>query len=157
MRSRKAKVEVAKLIIVSFDGFRWDYLSRTPTPNFHRIISHGGYARYGMQPSFVSVTVPNHFTLATGLYEESHGVVNNIMFDPLLNETFDSRNSTQDGDPRWFDVGAEPIWVTNQIQQPEDGRSGCMQWPSCQAPIKVSSLCITTIMFSLCTTAVHWI
>ena len=124
-----------KLIIVSFDGFRWDYLSRTNTPNFDRIIRHGVQARYGMKNAFITKTLPNHYTLATGLYEESHGIVGNTMFDPVLNETFNVRNRTQVSSPRWFDVGAEPIWVTNQLQT-KNGRSGCMQWVGCEAPIK---------------------
>ena len=127
--------ESPKLIIVSFDGFRWDYLSRTHTPNFDRIISKGVRARYGMKNTFITKTLPNHFTLATGLYEESHGIVGNIMYDPVLNETFNVRNRSQVASSRWFDVGAEPIWVTNQLQN-KNGRSGCMQWVGCEAPIK---------------------
>jgi ectonucleotide pyrophosphatase/phosphodiesterase family protein 5 len=127
--------EHSKLIVVSFDGFRWDYLFRTKTPNFDRLIKNGGYAQYGMKASFITKTFPNHFTLVTGLYEESHGIVANEMFDPELNLTFDSHNATEDADPRWFDTGAEPIWVTNQVQR-LDGRSGCQQWPGCAAPIK---------------------
>ena len=124
-----------KVIIISFDGFRWDYLSRTNTPNFDRIIRNGVQARYGIKSAFITKTFPNHFTLVTGLYEESHGIVGNTMFDPVLNETFHVQNKTQLSSPRWFDVGAEPIWVTNQLQT-KNGRSGCMQWVGCDAPIK---------------------
>ncbi|KAL8577327.1 hypothetical protein ACOMHN_048381 [Nucella lapillus] len=125
----------SKVIIVSFDGFRWDYLSRTHTPNFDRIIRNGVQARYGLKNAFQTKTFPNHFTLVTGLYEESHGIVGNIMFDPVLNETFTISNTSQVAASRWFDVGAEPIWVTNQIQK-KKGRTGCMQWVGCEAPIK---------------------
>lgn len=131
---RNEEQKISRLIIVSLDGFRWDYLSRINTPNFHRIINNGVHARYGMKASFVTKTLPNHFTLATGWYEESHGIVANEMFDPVLNEVFSTANSSQISDPRWFDMGAEPIWVTNQVQKL--GRSGCMQWVGCAAPIK---------------------
>ena len=124
-----------KVLIVSFDGFRWDYLARTNTPNFDRIVRHGVQARYGMKNAFITNTLPNHFTLATGLHEESHGIVGNTMFDPVLKEAFSLENRTQMSSPRWFDVGAEPIWVTNQLQT-KNGRSGCMQWVGCDAPIK---------------------
>lgn len=127
--------ENSKVIIVSFDGFRWDYLSRTKTPNFDRIIQNGVQARYGLKNAFITKTLPNHFTLVTGLYEESHGIVGNTMFDPDLNETFDVWNKSQMASSRWFDVGAEPIWVTNQIQK-KNGRSGCMMWVGCEAPVK---------------------
>ena len=127
--------ENPKLIIVSFDGFRWDYLSRTNTPNFDRIVHKGVRARYGLKNAFITNTLPNHFTLATGLYEESHGIVGNVMYDPVLKETFDLGNRSQVASSRWFDVGAEPIWVTNQLQK-KNGRSGCMQWIGCEALIK---------------------
>ncbi|XP_076445120.1 ectonucleotide pyrophosphatase/phosphodiesterase family member 5-like [Babylonia areolata] len=132
---REDHEESPKVIIISFDGFRWDYLSRTSTPNFDRIIRNGGQARYGMKDAFITKTLPNHFTLVTGLYEESHGIVGNTMFDPVLNETFEVENRSQMAASRWFDVGAEPIWVTNQVQK-KSGRSGCMMWVGCEAPIK---------------------
>lgn len=46
----------------------------------------------------------------TGLYPESHGIVSNTMYDPVLNATFSLSDSTQVRDGRWW-LG-EPIWVT---------------------------------------------
>ncbi|KAK7107555.1 bis(5'-adenosyl)-triphosphatase enpp4-like [Littorina saxatilis] len=123
------------VLIISFDGFRWDYLSRTSTPNFDVIMRKGVHASRGIKPAFITKTFPNHFTLVTGLYEESHGIVGNTIYDPELDEVFDVRNTSQESSSRWFDVGAEPIWVTNQLQN-KDGRSGCMQWIGCEAHIK---------------------
>lgn len=129
------KKETPKVLIVSFDGFRWDYLKRTATPNFDRIKNSGVTARFGLRNAFLTKTFPNHFTLVTGLWEESHGIVGNVMFDPVLNERFTVANQSQESDPRWWDVGAEPIWVTNQFQK-QSARSGCIMWTGCQAPIK---------------------
>lgn len=124
----------SKLLIVSFDGFRWDYLSRTDTPFFDWIKKTGVTARYGIKNAFVTKTLPNHFTLVTGLWEESHGIVGNEMWDDRLNETFSAWNDTQEAESRWYDVGAQPVWVANQIQK--KGLTGCMMWVGCQAPIQ---------------------
>lgn len=124
-----------KLLIISFDGFRWDYLQRTHTPNFDRFITEGVHARQGIKDAFVTKTFPNHFTLVTGLWEESHGIINNEMFDPVLNETFSPPNTKAQSDPAWYNVGAEPIWVTNQLQKLQ-GRSGVMMWVGGGAPVK---------------------
>lgn len=72
----------APLILISSDGFRWDYLQRNPVaPNIQRLIANGVHAR-SMRPSFPSKTFPNHYTLVTGLYPSSHGIIDNTMYDP---------------------------------------------------------------------------
>ncbi|GFO15234.1 ectonucleotide pyrophosphatase/phosphodiesterase family member 5 [Plakobranchus ocellatus] len=124
-----------KLLIISFDGFRWNYLQRTKTPNFDKFIEGGVQAKYGIKNAFVTKTFPNHFTLVTGLWEESHGIINNEMYDPRLNETFAPGKPKVQDDPAWFSVGAEPIWVTNQLQK-VNGRSGNIMWVGGGAPIK---------------------
>ncbi|XP_072178641.1 ectonucleotide pyrophosphatase/phosphodiesterase family member 5-like [Diadema setosum] len=109
------------VLIVSFDGFRWDYTEKTDTPNFDELSSAGVKAKF-TKDIFITKTFPNHFSLVTGLYEETHGVIGNAMYDPVLNETF-SMGST---DPRWWG-GGEPVWITNQKQ---GGKSAVAFWPS---------------------------
>ncbi|XP_063403292.1 ectonucleotide pyrophosphatase/phosphodiesterase family member 5-like [Mytilus trossulus] len=136
--------KVPRLLLVSFDGFRWDYLSRNETkhstPNFHRLMNEGVHARNGIKNAFITKTFPNHYTIVTGLYEESHGIVGNVMFDPVLNETFNIYNENQEKSSKWFDNGGEPIWVTNQLQNEfyhgNCRRTGVMFWPGDQAPVK---------------------
>ncbi|RWS00367.1 ectonucleotide pyrophosphatase/phosphodiesterase family member 5-like protein, partial [Dinothrombium tinctorium] len=41
-----------------------------------------------MKSTYVTKTNPSHFSMVTGYYQETHGVVGSIMFDPLFNETF---------------------------------------------------------------------
>jgi len=78
------------LILISLDGFRWDYFSRTATTNFSSLINGTrGVQVQRMLPIFPSKTFPNHYTLVTGLYAESHGIVSNHMYDPVTNATFD--------------------------------------------------------------------
>ena len=62
------------LILVSFDGFRADYLDRFALPNFQRVMQRGARAR-GMVPVFPSLTFPNHYSLVTGLRPQRHGIV----------------------------------------------------------------------------------
>jgi len=62
------------LIVLSMDGFRWDYTDHANTPNFDKIEKLGVKAK-AMVPSFPTKTFPNHYTLATGLYPDHHGIV----------------------------------------------------------------------------------
>uniref|UniRef100_A0A1I8C045 NUC domain-containing protein n=1 Tax=Meloidogyne hapla TaxID=6305 RepID=A0A1I8C045_MELHA len=65
------------------DGFRADYLKRGITHSVSRILECGSSAKY-MLPSFPSKTFPNHFTIVTGLYPESHGIVDNHFYDEYM-------------------------------------------------------------------------
>ncbi|KAM7304503.1 bis(5'-adenosyl)-triphosphatase ENPP4 [Ixodes scapularis] len=119
-----ASDDVPLLLVVSFDGFWYQYLSLYNTPNIQALAAEGVRAEY-MKNVYVTKTFPNHFTLATGLYEESHGIMGNSMYDPALNETFDLSNT----DPRWWDNGqVVPIWIANQLHG-TSRRSGGMMWP----------------------------
>ncbi|VDP44554.1 unnamed protein product [Soboliphyme baturini] len=88
------------LIVLSFDGFRVSYLQRGKTKNLDIIKRCGSSAEY-MYPSYPSKTFPNHYTIATGLYPESHGIVDNKMYDP----------SHSDPKTRWFNQKTN-IWNT---------------------------------------------
>ncbi|XP_029648124.1 bis(5'-adenosyl)-triphosphatase enpp4-like [Octopus sinensis] len=124
------------LLLVSFDGFRWDYMthSNATLNNFKWFVENGVSARRGLQNAFITKTFPNHITLVTGMYEESHGIVGNTMYDPLYNETFYG-SAEQVRDPKWMDDGGEPIWVTNQKENTK-ARSGCVYWVGDGASIK---------------------
>lgn len=54
-----------KLLLVSFDGFRWNYDQDVNTPNLDAMARDGVKARY-MTPPFVTQTSPCHFSLLTG-------------------------------------------------------------------------------------------
>lgn len=128
--------EEPKLLLVSLDGFRWDYLSRKGNfSNFKSIIKQGVESKLGVKNAFLTKTLPNHYTIATGLYEESHGIVGNTMFDPTFNESFSLDNPDQQKESKWFDNGGEPIWVSNQ-KYSTSRRSGSMFWPGSYAAVK---------------------
>ncbi len=66
--------EESNLILISFDGFRWDYLENHTLPSLNKyFVNDGVKITKGLKNAFSTVTFPNHFTLATGLYPESHG------------------------------------------------------------------------------------
>lgn len=122
--------EVPNLIVVSFDGFRYDYLNNPRlTPNLRRLIRRGGVTGH-MVPTFTTKTFPNHHSIATGLYQETHGIIHNDMFDPIYRESFKDK---EDGlSDRWWDNGfATPLYIANQVYGNLGRSSCCAPWIGC--------------------------
>jgi len=101
------------VLLVSMDGFRADYLEITDTPNFDKMAKNGVQSE-GLKPVFISKTFPNHYSIATGMYAESHGLIANSFFASDLDKHYSirDRESVENGD---F-YGGEPIWVTAERQ-----------------------------------------
>jgi predicted AlkP superfamily pyrophosphatase or phosphodiesterase len=119
----------ATVVLVSLDGFRWDYLDRGLTPNLSRLAREGVRAA-AMVPVFPTKTFPNHYTIVTGRYPARHGIPGNAFTAPDVPGRFSlwDRDAVRDG--RYF--LAEPIWVTAEKQgQP----TAPMFWPGSEAPI----------------------
>ncbi|KAH9520356.1 Ectonucleotide pyrophosphatase/phosphodiesterase member 3 [Bulinus truncatus] len=113
---------------MSMDGFRHDYLTKTTNiTNFQKLINNGVTMPY-MNNSFVTKTFPCHYTMATGLHPEVHGIVSNTMYDPDLNKTFTMSNT----ETEWWD-GGEPIWITAVKSKL---KSGVYFWPGSEAEIQ---------------------
>ncbi|NBX60693.1 MAG: alkaline phosphatase family protein, partial [Opitutaceae bacterium] len=87
------------LILISIDGFRWDYLARYAAPVLQQLAAQGVRAER-MNPVFPSKTFPNHYSLVTGLYPEHHGIVSNWFFDPAFGETFGMSKPESNTNPR---------------------------------------------------------
>ena len=119
-------------ILISLDGFRADFLNRGLTPTLNSFIAEGVSPRY-MLPSFPSVTFPNHYTLVTGLYPESHGIVGNSFWDTDLQEEFYYTDPARSMQPKWWAEG-EPIWVTAAKQ---NIMSAIHMWPGSEAHIQI--------------------
>ncbi len=117
------------LILISFDGFRWDYMEKTDTPNLDRLVSSGVKAD-ALIPSFPTKTFPNHYTIVTGLYPENHGIVFNTIYDPVFDATFSLGNRVEVQNGRWW--GGEPIWITAEKQ---GLKTLCNFWPGSEAEI----------------------
>src|SRR5213594_1452923 len=116
------------LILISFDGWRWDYIDRVPAPNLRALASRGVRARE-LIPSFPSFTFPNHYTIVTGLYPGHHGIVANTIDERSFPFRFTMSAETA-RDPRWW--GGEPIWVTAERR---GLRTATAFWPGSEAPI----------------------
>ncbi|KAG8446567.1 hypothetical protein GDO86_014136 [Hymenochirus boettgeri] len=102
-----------KLLLISFDGFRWNYDQDVNTPNLDTMASEGVKATY-MTPAFITITSPCHFTLLTGKYIENHGVIHNMYFNVTTGKKL-PYGPTQ-GVSMWWDNGSLPIWITAQRQ-----------------------------------------
>jgi predicted AlkP superfamily pyrophosphatase or phosphodiesterase len=118
------------LLLVSIDAYRADYIDRGLSPTLSMLARTGVHAE-SMQPSFPSLTFPNHYTLVTGLRPDHHGVVNNTMFDPVLGKfSMSDKKAVRDG--RWWSE-ATPIWETADAH---GLRTGTMFWPGSEADIR---------------------
>jgi len=139
-RSRNSKSKIRKgknLLVISLDGFRYDFLDIAGTTTLNKLASRGVRAK-SLTSSYVTKTFPNHYSIATGLYEESHGIVTNTMWDPLWEELFFSCTDPECG--KWY--GGEPIWNSNELanqRAPGSSRqrrgSGVVYWPGASAEI----------------------
>ncbi len=117
------------LILVSIDGFRWDYLDRGDTPAI-RMLADTGVRAEGLIPQFPSKTFPNHYTIVTGLKLANHGIISNNMRDAAIPGEFSMSNRDVLADPRWW--GGEPIWNTAEKQGLV---AGAMFWPGSETVI----------------------
>ena len=117
------------VILVSLDGWRWDYAQKYSAPTLTRLMASG--ISGALIPSFPSKTFPNHYTIVTGLYPGHHGIVGNSVKDPPTGRRFSMSNRKEVQDPMWW--GGEPIWVTlqraGQVAAP-------LFWPGSEAPIQ---------------------
>jgi predicted AlkP superfamily pyrophosphatase or phosphodiesterase len=121
--------ERAILILVSIDGFRWDYLDRFKPPALTRLADEGVRAE-GLIPQFPSKTFPNHYTIVTGLTLAHHGIISNNMRDRDIPGEFTMSNRDVQNDPRWW--GGEPVWNTAERQ---GRKAAAMFWPGSEAII----------------------
>ena len=101
------------VVLVSFDGFRPDYLQRFDTPAFERLAARGLQAA-GLISVFPSLTFPGHYSIATGLHPDAHGIVANRFHDPVRDDDFNFRERADAADGSWW--GGEPIWLTAERQ-----------------------------------------
>lgn len=116
-------------ILISLDGFRADFLQRNLTPTMQSFIDQGVSPPY-MNPSFPSVTFPNHWTLATGLYPEAHGIVGNTFWDPEFEQDFYYTHTEVSMLSKWW--GGDPLWATAESQ---GIRTAVHMWPGSEAHV----------------------
>jgi len=111
------------------DAFRWDYPDVFETPGLNEIAADG--VRCVMEPSYPASTFPNHYTIATGLVPDHHGIVNGSFWNPDTQETFSMGDSLTRYNPDYY-LG-EPIWVTAEKQ---GVKTACIYWVGSDVPIE---------------------
>ncbi|HSU95411.1 MAG TPA: ectonucleotide pyrophosphatase/phosphodiesterase [Gemmatimonadaceae bacterium] len=117
------------VIVLGFDGFARRYLDTDSAPALHAFARGGVTTARGMVPSFPTVTFPNFYALATGLYPDHSGIVNNRFYDPEYDSEFVYKDPIA-REAHWW--GGEPIWVTAEKQ---GTRTGTMFWVGSDAAI----------------------
>ncbi len=118
------------VVLVSLDGFRWDYAMRDGAANLLALGKAGVWAPEGMLPSYPSLTFPNHFAIATGLYPEHHGLVANSFYDAGRQERYAISDAKAVTDGSWYT--GTPLW---SLAESEGMRTACLFWPGSEAKI----------------------
>lgn len=101
------------VILISLDGFRWDYSERGITPNLEEMKNRGVHA-LSLRPSFPSKTFPNHQSIITGMYIDNHGIISNNFKDPFTGERYKLGDTTSIREGKWY-LG-EAFWETAKRQ-----------------------------------------
>lgn len=117
------------VVMISLDGCRWDYPLWYDTPFFDSMAEKGVEA--GLIPSYPSKTFPNHYTIATGLYPDHHGIIANSFLDRETDTVFSLGDPATKGQGRFW--GGEPIWLTAKHQ---GVKTAVFYWPGSDVAIK---------------------
>lgn len=118
------------VVLVSIDGFRYDYAKLYGSPHLDAIAKDGAAALDGMLPSYPSTTFPNHYTIVTGLYPEHHGIVAMSFYDPARKERYSYNDPKADTDGSWY--RGVPLW---SLAEKQGMRAACFFWPGSEAEI----------------------
>lgn len=118
------------LVLVSIDGFRYDYAKLYGAPHLDAMAKDGATAPEGMLPSYPSVTFPNHYTIVTGLYPEHHGIVAMSFYDPARKQRYAFNDPAAVTDGSWY--GGVPLW---SLAERQGMRAACFFWPGSEAEI----------------------
>jgi predicted AlkP superfamily pyrophosphatase or phosphodiesterase len=118
------------VILISLDGFRYDYPRIYGAPHLQKMGIKGASAPNGMLPSYPSLTFPNHISIVTGLYPEHHGIVANSFWDPAREQSYVYTQSQSNSDGSWY--SGTPLWV---LAEQQGMRSACLFWPGSEAEI----------------------
>jgi predicted AlkP superfamily pyrophosphatase or phosphodiesterase len=118
------------VVLVSLDGFRWDYARHDGAMNLLALGKKGVWAPQGMLPSYPSLTFPNHFTIVTGLYPEHHGLVANSFYDPEKQARYAIADVKVVRDGSWY--SGVPLW---SLAESQGMNAACLFWPGSEAEI----------------------
>ena len=129
-RNSPAQQQKPYVILISADGFRYDYAEKYMADNL-LTLSREGVRAASMIPSYPTLTFPNHYSLVTGMYPSHHGLVSNYFYDPGRNASYSMRNANTVKDGSWY--GGMPFWVLAEQQQM---LTASFYWVGSEADIK---------------------
>jgi predicted AlkP superfamily pyrophosphatase or phosphodiesterase len=118
------------VVLVSLGGFRWDFAKRDGAKNLLALARQGASAPEGMLPSYPSETLPNEFSLITGLFPEHHGMVADSFRDPALASVFDASDSRAASNAFWY--SGTPLW---SLAESQGIRTASIAWPESDTKI----------------------
>ncbi|MGN6421278.1 MAG: ectonucleotide pyrophosphatase/phosphodiesterase [Pseudobacter sp.] len=125
-----AQYDKPYVILISADGFRYDYIDKYNCVNLKKL-SAGGVRAESMLPVYPSLTFPNHYSIVTGMYPAHHGLVDNTFYDPALQRRYSISNVKEVTDSIWY--GGDPLWVLAEQQQL---LSAVFYWVGSEAPVQ---------------------
>lgn len=125
-----AQIDKPYVLLISIDGYRYDYSEKYGASNLIELGRQGVRAK-ALIPEYPTLTFPNHYSIATGLYPEHHGIVENSFWDPALQAGFKFTNPTDAGDGRWW--GGTPLWV---LAEQQGMRTAAYFWVGTEASIQ---------------------
>ena len=128
-KNSAAQQEKPYVILISADGFRYDYAEKYKTEHLLALANEGVKAA-SMIPCFPSVTFPNHYSMVTGLYPSHEGLVQNNFYDRDLKRFYSYKGKTA-SEGIWY--GGTPLWVLAEQHQMV---SASFYWVGSEADIK---------------------
>ncbi|HDP97919.1 MAG TPA: alkaline phosphatase family protein [bacterium] len=115
--------DIPYVILISFDGFRWDYPQRGLTPNLE-LMAQNGVSALSLKPVFPTKTFPNHYSIITGLYPVNHGIIFNDFFDKFQQKRYKVGDVESIRNAQWY--WGEAFWETAERQ---GIKTGSYFWP----------------------------
>ncbi len=98
------------VVLLSIDGFSYEYLSKYKPPNILALAESGVSGK--LQPVYPSKTFPNHISIITGVYPVNHGIVNNKFYSTTLGKKYSLGAGKNNA--AW--LTADPFWFVAQQQ-----------------------------------------
>ncbi len=117
------------LVVLSLDGFRWDYPDKANTPTLDSLAKAGVKAK-SLKPCFPSKTFPNHYSIATGLYPDHHGLVLNRFHATDLGKNYSISDTKTVTDGEFY--GGKPIW---NVAEEQGIKTATLFWVGASADI----------------------
>ncbi len=127
-----SQIDKPYVLLISIDGYRYDYSEKFGAANLIEFARQGVRAK-ALIPEYPTLTFPNHYSIATGLYPEHHGIVENSFWDPALQAGFKFTNPADAGDGRWW--GGTPLWV---LAEQQGMRTAAYFWVGTEASIQAT-------------------